>query len=376
MKSRYNWLLLSLCLPLALPVTAQTQPCSGTGISNTCYGFQAGGSITTGYWNTANGYEALYHNTTGYYNTAVGSEALFYNTTGYYNTANGYYALFSNTTGSSNTANGLQALFYNTTGSSNTANGLQALFYNTTGINNTALGFFALDSNTIGINNTALGYQAGINNTTGSYNIDIGNNGNAKDYNTIRIGSGANQKKAFIAGISGVTASGGVQVFINSNGQLGTLTSSKRFKSDIKDLGTVSDKLMKLRPVEFRYKEAAEDGSHPVQYGLIAEEVAKVYPDLVQYDKDGKPFTVYYHLLTPMLLNEFQKEHQELQQEHLQNVQQKSEIALLKAALKQQASQLTAMKQTQQQQFQMLSKLAMFTQAQSKGHTQKALYRP
>ena len=142
--------------------------------------------------------------------------------------------------------------------------------------------------------------------------IDIGNTGSGSDSGTIRIGSTGDQIATFIAGISGVKASGGVEVYINSNGQLGTVNSSRRFKFDIKEIGATSDRLMDLRPVAFRYKEADQDGTHPIQYGLIAEEVAKVYPDLVQYDKAGKPFTVYYHLLTPMMLNELQKAHQQI----------------------------------------------------------------
>lgn len=163
-------------------------------------------------------------------------------------------------------------------------------------------------SNASGNNNIALGVQAGYN-ITGSQNIDIGSGGVAGESNAIRIGTPGNQTAAYIAGVDGVTSSGGVAVYINANGQLGTVTSSRRFKYDINDLGDGSDKLMKLRPVMFRYKQAAPDGSHPLQYGLIAEEVAEVSPDLVQYDKEGKPFTVYYNKLTPLLLNEFQKAH-------------------------------------------------------------------
>ncbi|HLK55869.1 MAG TPA: tail fiber domain-containing protein, partial [Chthonomonadaceae bacterium] len=164
----------------------------------------------------------------------------------------------------------------------------------------------------------------------------------------------------YIAGINGVTASGAVPVYINANGQLGTVTSSQRFKYDIQDMGIRSDKLMNLRPVLFRYKEAAEDGTHPLQYGLIAEEVAKVYPDLVQYDKQGKPFTVYYHLLTPMLLNELQKEHR-------QNQAQQKEIAGLK-------SELTALKQSQQQQRAALAKLTALVEAsQNKAQSHQAV---
>jgi len=364
----------SLSLALAVPVMAACPDPQGAYI--TCYGFEAGLSFTTGQYNTAIGVFALRSNTTGGLNTALGDSALYSNTDGGYNTANGVNALYSNTIGGLNTANGVNALYSNIDGGYNTANGYQALYSNTSGLYNTADGVSALYSNTSGLYNIGVGYQAGINLTTGNYNIDIGNFGNTTDTRTIRIGSGTNQNKTFIAGISGKTATGGVQVFINSSGQLGTLTSSKRFKSDIKDLGTVSDKLMKLRPVEFRYKEAAEDGTHPLQYGLIAEEVAKVYPDLVQYDKNGKPFTVYYHLLTPLILNDLQKEHALNLKQQAETQQQNGKIAslqaenqALKAALKQQDTKLAALQQA-------LSKLAMFVQTKVKSQPQKAIYRP
>ena len=140
-----------------------------------------------------------------------------------------------------------------------------------------------------------------------------------------------------------VTVTGGAEVFIDSSGQLGTIKSSRRFKFDIHDMGALSDRLMDLRPVTFRYKEAARDGTHPIQYGLIAEEVAKVYPNLVQYDKQGKPFTVYYNLLTPMMLSDLQKAHHQL-------TAQQAEFGSLKATVQSQASTLqkqTAMLQTQ-----------------------------
>jgi hypothetical protein len=147
-------------------------------------------------------------------------------------------------------------------------------------------------------------------------------------------------------------------VFINSNGQLGTVTSSRRFKKDIHDMGGVTDKLMRLRPVTFRYKEAGEGGAHPVQYGLIAEEVAKVYPNLVQYDKSGRPFTIYYHLLTPMLLNELQKVHR-------QNAAQHAEIVALNASAEIAAlkSELASMRQSQQQQRMALAQLTALVEA-------------
>ncbi|MBC7882555.1 MAG: tail fiber domain-containing protein [Anaerolineae bacterium] len=363
--SRLSCLFLTLCLPLAIPANVRAQyiitesgspyrtatgyealVSNTTGLYNTANGYQVLFSNTTGNSNTANGYRALFSNTTGNSNTANGYRALYANTTGANNTANGYRALLLNTTGSFNTANGYQALYANTTGFNNTANGYQALILNTTGAYNTANGLNALFANTTGSYNIALGYAAGYNITTGSQNIHIGNFGYSDDSNVIRIGSQGSQTKAYIAGISGVTASGGVQVFVNASGQLGTLTSSKRFKSGIKDIGSAGDKLMKLRPVTFRYKEAAENGTHPLQYGLIAEEVAKVYPELVQYDKDGKPFTVYYHLLTPLLLSELQKEHR-------QNASQQAELANFKQREIKQQAEFASLKQqfvVQQQQ--------------------------
>lgn len=239
------------------------------------------------------------------------------------NTAYGYATLSSNTTGFNNSAFGYDALAFNTTGWDNVANGSYALHLNTTGNNNTADGNNALYNNFMGSNNIALGSYAGQNITNGSNNIAIGNSGLSTDSGVIRLGASGAQSATYIAGIHGVTASSGVEVFINSSGQLGTVTSSRRFKDDIRDMGSASAKLMKLRPVTFRYKQVAESGAHPLQYDLIAEAVAKVYPDLVQYDKAGKPFTIYYHLLTPMLLNELQKAHR-------QAATQQSEIALLR----------------------------------------------
>jgi hypothetical protein len=206
-----------------------------------------------------------------------------------------------------------------------------------------------------------------MNLSTGGDNIAIGNVAASTDSGVIRIGTEGTQTATFIAGISGVTASGGVEVFINSNGQLGTVTSSRRFKKDITNMGGVSEKLMQLRPVTFRYKKAAENGSYPLQYGLIAEEVAKVYPDLVQYDRAGKPFTIYYHLLTPMLLNELQKEHRQTVAQRCEIAAQKSELAALKQS---QGSEITALKseiavlkQAQQLQFKEMAKLTAFVQA-------------
>ena len=325
------------------------------GADNTANGYQALIANTTGYYNTASGYGALFANTTGANttgidNTASGSGTLFANTTGSNNTGNGFEALYYTTTGYYNTANGFGALYNNTTGGNNTADGLQSLFSNITGTYNTAHGIYALFANTTGSNNIALGAGAGQNLTTGSNNVAIGNPGLAGESGAIRIGTAGTHTSTYIAGVNGVTASSGVAVYINANGQLGTLTSSRRFKNAIKDMGSVSSRLMQLRPVTFRYNEAAEKGAHPLQYGLIAEEVAKIYPNLVQYDKAGKPFTIYYHLLTPMLLNELQKAHRGYEA-------QKAEITTLKVALQKQSAELALMKQSQQQQLSALAKL-------------------
>jgi hypothetical protein len=235
----------------------------------------------------------------------------------------------SNTTGIKSTAFGNGALYASTTGGGNAAHGVCALYYNITGSSNTAEGYSALYSNTTGSSNIAIGCEAGQSIVTGSNNIDIGSTGSFEDAGVTRIGTSGTHTETFVAGINGVTASGGVAVYINSNGQLGTIKSSRRFKFDINEIGAKSDRLMDLRPVMFRYKEAAENGSHPIQFGLIAEEVARVYPDLVQYDKQGKPFTVYYNLLTPLMLSDLQKAHHHL-------TAQQTEFSALAATLKNQ----------------------------------------
>ncbi|MBC7883812.1 MAG: tail fiber domain-containing protein [Anaerolineae bacterium] len=323
---------------------------NATGNSNTAIGLNALFFNTLGFDNTANGNFALRNNTTGARNTATGRDALFSNTIGNNNTATGIQALVNNTTGEGNTAIGADALESNTTGSFNTANGNFALPNNTTGDNNIATGRLALNSNTTGNNNVALGSSAGFNLTTGSNNVDIANLGVAGEGGVIRIGTPGTQTRTFISGINGVTASGGVQVFINANGQLGTLTSSRRFKRDINNLGSLSDRLLKLRPVSFRYKQATEQGEHPLQYGLIAEEVAKVFPELVQYDKEGKPITVYYHLLTPLLLGEVQRQQAQL-------VSEKSQLTALRSKEQSQQVQLTALHSDNQRLRQQLSTL-------------------
>ena len=247
-----------------------------------------------------------------YGNTAGGTDALLHNDNGRgstRNTAFGNEALFSNTSGDNNTASGLLALYNNTTGGNNTASGLLALESNTTGGNNTASGFEALLSNSTGSNNIGIGYQAGQQLITGSNNIDIGNDGQDES-NTIRIGTQGTQTATYIAGIFGTPKiKKACQVVIENTGLLGCVKSSARYKQDIRDMGNASDKLMKLRPVTFRYK---ADSTDTEQYGLIAEEVEKVYPELVIEGNDGKPETVAYQVLPAMLLNEVQKQSRQL----------------------------------------------------------------
>jgi hypothetical protein len=281
-----------------------------TGAGNTATGYQALFANTTGGGNTASGYRALYFNTTGTNNTASGDGALYHNTTGGGNTAIGENAMISNTTGGANTASGLQALSSNTTGVDNTASGVYALGNNTSGNDNTASGEYALLGNTTGDGNIAIGYDAGVNVTNTSNNIEIGNLGSATDSGVIRIGTAGTQTSAFIAGIWGATtqSSGAVPVLVDSNGNLGVMSSSRRYKEDIQDMAEASSGLLRLRPVTFHYKKPYSDGSQPVQYGLIAEEVAEVYPDLVAHSADGQIETVKYQVLDSMLLNELQKQ--------------------------------------------------------------------
>jgi len=342
---------------------------------NTAIGRQALTSNTSGENNTAVGAATLESNTTGFGNVAIGAYSLFLNNTGSYNTAImgmesntigsnntavGFNALDNNTTGNNNTATGVGALegpfSPGSTGSSNTADGYQALYSYTTGSNNTAVGYQALFSNTTGIDNTAIGYNAllnatGSNNiglgllagsslTTGSNNIDIGNKGVAGDSNTIRIGTKARtQTNTYIAGISGVTVAGGVGVIIDTNGHLGTVTSSERFKDEVKPMDKASEVILALKPVTFRYKHHLDPAGIP-QFGLVAEEVEKVNPDLVARDAEGRIYTVRYEAVNAMLLNEFLKEHRNVQKLEATVAQQQKEIQALTANLKEQASQI------------------------------------
>jgi Chaperone of endosialidase len=301
-------------------------------------------------FNTAEGEDALFSLTTGSNNTGIGFNALFNNTSGSDNTATGTVALYSNTTGSSNTVNGDSALFYNTSGAQNTAIGFQALLFNRTGNDNTANGVLALAYNATGSNNIALGTSAGINLTTGSDNIYIGNPGNHGESGKIRIGTVGTQTATFLAGISGVTVPDGVGVIVGSSGKLGTIVSSARFKDEIKPMDKASEAILALKPVTFRYKHELDPAGVP-QFGLVAEEVAKVNPALVARDKQGKPYTVRYEAVNAMLLNEFLKEHRKIETLEARMVEQdkdyqanacrqQREIDSLKAALNEQAAEI------------------------------------
>lgn len=303
-------------------------------------------SITSGCYNSAAGYEPLYETTTGDDNSGFGFEPLYLNTTGSYNTAEGAYSLFSNTTASNNTATGAFALTDNSTGAANTAMGMDALFSETSGGNDTAFGFHALYYDTTGTLNVGVGYQAGEQITTGgnnidvgyfagymapadsSYNIEIGNYGSSGDDGVTRIGSLGSQTTFYAAGIYGANVNG-VPVYVTSSGQLGVENSSIRYKKEVQDMGSASDRLYRLRPVTYRYKKAFADGSDPVEYGLIAEEVAKVYPDLVAYNPSGKIQTVEYQKLVPMMLNELQKQHHLLKQQQAEIQQLEKQTAAL-----------------------------------------------
>jgi hypothetical protein len=276
--------------------------------------------------NVALGGSALISNTTGNNNTAGGVSALSFNTTGSNNTASGVNALKSNTTGGSNTASGVSALMTNTTGGKNVAVGYEAAKAQTTGSSNTAVGYQAGLAWTTGKNNIAIGAGAGKNQTTGSDNIIIGAAGASGDKAIIRIGTKGTQTKAFMAGIRDVNVTGGQTVLVNKDGQLGVASSSRRYKQDIQPMGDASDRLMQLQPVTFHYRQADENGERPLQYGLIAEDVAEVMPALAIYNDAGAPESVAYQMLPTLLLNEYQKQAREL-------ADVKAELAALKLAV-------------------------------------------
>ena len=330
-----------------------------TGVANTAIGWYSLWSNTDGSYNTGVGAGTLLFNvgdqTTGdgTQNTAIGAAALLFNTTGLANTATGVTALLNNIEGNGNTANGWGALSNNNgnppDGSANTAVGAGALFSNTTGDSNTAIGLNALVNNTTGSGNTAVGVRALDHNTSGSLNIALGVNAGhdvVAAQNVICIGLnvfGADVgDSCYIGNIFGETSASGAAVYVNSNHRLGTLTSSSRFKDDIKPMERVSEALFALKPVTFHYKKEI-DPAGMQQFGLVAEQVEKVNPDLVVRDKEGKPYSVRYEQVNAMLLNEFLKEHRTVQEQKATIAELKSTVEKQEATNAQQQKQIEAL---------------------------------
>jgi trimeric autotransporter adhesin len=322
---------------------------------------------TNGYYNTAVGAYALLHGTTGKQNTACGAYAMM-SASGSYNTATGAYALHSpntsiatntgsnntasgfksmvlNTTGVNNTAFGSEALYDNATGGGNSAQGYEAMYSNTTGSRNTGIGNFALYNNGTGSYNTALGFNAGHAQTTGTDNIYVDNVGVAGESHVMRLGTegsagteGSGVVTAYIAGVATTKVTGSA-VYITAGGQLGVLASSERYKTNIEPLGAASDRITQLRPVSF---ELRNDPDGLTQYGLIAEEVAKIYPEIVIHGPDGRIEGVRYEELTPLLLNVVQRQEtklaadeQRLAEEQARNATQAQQVAALSAQVEQ-----------------------------------------
>jgi Chaperone of endosialidase len=350
-----------VCFVIASPMRAVVPaPDGGYPGFNTAEGQNALFNLTSGSANTAVGWFSLWSNAEGNFNTATGAGVLLFNTAGA-NTAFGAAALLFNTTGENNTATGAAALLNNTTGSENAANGYQALSSNTTGGANTAIGSLALQSNTEGVFNTANGSQALSNNTTGDANTAIGfgtlisnttgNDNTALGFeagsgvttanNVIAIGTaGANVSNGcFIGRIRDVTTANAdaIPVMIDSHSQLGTISSSRRFKKEIKPMDQASEAILGLKPVTFHYK---SDSARTPQFGLIAEEVAAVNPDLVVRDEKGEIYTVRYDAVNAMLLNEFLKEHRKVEGLKATVTRQQKGMEVLAAQLKEQAAQI------------------------------------
>jgi hypothetical protein len=334
-----------------------------TGATNTSLYYQIGGSSVLRLGSPADqnlfiGVAAGLNNVAGFgQNTYVGYAAGVHNDRGTQNAFFGTGAGGLNAA-SSNTFLGAYAGGNSVQGSNSTFVGGGA-GYVSAGQDNTFVGVLAGNNNTTGSENTYIGGSAGVANSSGSYNMFIGTGAGdfnttggsdvyivssgctypCSENNTIRIGTqgtgNGQQNVAYIAGIYGSTSSSGIPVYINSNGQLGTMTSSRRFKEQVRDMGDSTNALMTLRPVTFLYKPEYDKGERTLQYGLIAEEVAKVYPELVSYDRDGQPYTVRYQYLTTMLLNEVQKEYHraeaqteliKAQQQEIESLQQQLQV--------------------------------------------------
>src|SRR6266545_606854 len=305
---------------------------ANTADQNTATGAGALLSNTTGPPNTANGAFALFSNTEGFNNTATGDSALASNTIGKFNTAHGFKALFSNTEGFNNTAVGVQALLNNSNQDGNTAIGSTALFANTTGGFNTAIGRGALGNSVSGSENTALGELAGVNVTTASNVICIG-----------AVGADVSNT-CFIGHIFGVTTqnANAIPVLVDNVGQLGTQSSSRRFKKEIKPMDQTSEAILALKPVTFQYK---SDATNTPKFGLLAEEVAEVNPDLVVRDENGEIYTVRYDAVNAMLLNEFLKEHRKVEEQQAMITELKSTALIQEASIAKHEETIADMKE-------------------------------
>jgi hypothetical protein len=287
-----------------LPIAHAVSPAPDGGYpgQNTAEGQSALLHLAGGTYNTALGWSSLGFNVTGNLSTGVGAATLLNNIADE-NTAIGAAALLSNTMGVNNTANGALALLGNTSGDANTATGVSSLLRNTTGTDNTASGVNALGFNITGNFNIGLGSNAGVNVTSASNVICIGADGNNVD------------NSCYIGNIFNATSAGGTPVYVNTNGRLGTSTSSRRFKEDIRPMNHASATLFSLKPVTFHYKKGVdpEASERKSEFGLVAEDVENVNPDLVVRDKEGKPYSVRYDQVNAMLLNEFLKEHRKVE---------------------------------------------------------------
>ena len=339
-----------------LPNTGAVSPAPDGGYpgGNTAEGQNALLSLTSGTYNTGVGLFSLFGNAEGSFNTAIGAGALLANTA-HQNTAIGAGALLSNTDSVKNTAHGAFALFGNTVGNSNTASGVSALFNNSTGFNNTAIGYNTLLSNTTAGDNTAIGTTALFSNTTGEFNIAIGSQalrdnvtgdsntaiGDSAGFNitgsgNVCIGAGVNG----VAGESNITRIRNVYgsvateraVYVTSDNRIGTLSSSRRYKEQIMPMEKASEAIHSLSPVSFRYKKEV-DPARSLCFGLIAEDVTEVNPNLVTLDCEGKPETVRYEAINAMLLNEFLKEHQAF-------VEERRKVEKLEATVSRQQKQI------------------------------------
>ena len=317
---------------------------------NTAEGTNALKNLTTGVGNAAVGWYSLFSNTDGSFNTALGTGTPLFNigdqntTTGTYNVAIGAAALLQNNTGAFNTATGGAALLNNQSGYFNCAFGINALSNNTSADGNAAFGSNALSGNSGGFNsafgtlalanssgsdNTAIGSSAGLGLVTGDGNVYIGAD---------VVGEDGVSNSTYISNVYNSITSAR-QVYVDANNKLGTLASTRRVKDDIESMARASETILALRPVTFRYKKEIDRYCTP-QFGLVAEEVAEINPDLVTRDREGKPETVRYDAVNAMLLNEFLKEHRKVQELEANAARQQEQIEALTAGLQKVSAQI------------------------------------